>query len=205
MPRILFVKTSSLGDVIHNCPAVSDVARKLPGAQIDWVVEQPLAPVAAMHRAVRRVIQVAVRGWRAALGHPAAWGEMREFRRALVAERYDVVIDAQSLVKSAVIARLASGRRHGLDRASAREPLAARFYDERHFVPRELHAVERNRRLAAAALGYAVEGGVDYGLRADVPAGTERYAVFLTMTSRAAKLWPGESWIEPRPRPGLPA
>src|SRR5262245_4750270 len=143
-PRILFVKTSSLGDVVHNGPAVSDAARALPGAEIDWVVEAPFAEVAAMHGAVRRVIPVAVRRWRRALWRPSGWAEMRAFRAALRATRYDAVVDTQSLLKSALIAQLADGLRHGLDRASAREPVAARFYDAVHAVPRALHAVERN-------------------------------------------------------------
>ena len=152
MKSILFVKTSSLGDVVHHCPAVSDAAARVPGARIDWVVEEPFAGVAAMHPAVRRVIPVSVRRWRAALWHPGVWSEMSEFRRALGAERYDAVIDTQSLIKSALVCRFAHGTRHGMDRASAREALAARFYDVRHRVPRGLHAVERNRRLTAASL-----------------------------------------------------
>src|ERR687897_2374605 len=119
MKTILFVKTSSLGDVVHNCPAVSDVARALPGAAIDWVVEEPFAGIARMHPAVRRVIPVAVRRWRAALWKPSVWSEIRAWRRALRGERYDAVVDTQSLVKSALLAALASGTRHGLDGASA--------------------------------------------------------------------------------------
>jgi len=195
MARILFVKTSSLGDVVHNCPAVSDAARALPGAEIDWVVEEPFAQVAKMHGSVRRVITVAVRRWRSALWNPAVWGEIAGVRRALAAERYDAVIDTQSLIKSALITSWARGPHHGLDAGSAREPLAARFYDQRHAVPRELHAVERNRRLAAAALGYAVPATLDYGLRA-APAVNGGAWVFLTMTSRDDKLWPEERWIE---------
>lgn len=194
MARILFVKTSSLGDVVHNCPAVSDAAHAIPGAEIDWVVEEPFAPVAAMHSRVRRVIPVAVRRWRSALWNPAVWREMRDVRRAIAAERYDVVIDTQSLLKSALITSWARGPRHGLDRASAREPLAALFYDHRHAVARELHAVERNRRLAAAALGYS-PAALDYGLK-KISSGREAATVFLTMTSRVDKLWPEERWIE---------
>ena len=194
MPRILFVKTSSLGDVVHNCPAVSDAARAVPGVEIDWVVEEPFAPVARMHSSVRRVITVAVRRWRSALWNPAVWREMRGVRRAIGAERYDAVIDTQSLLKSALIASWAHGPRHGLDRASAREPLAARFYDFPHAVPRGLHAVERNRRLAAASLGYSPVS-LDYGLRRLSPA-PDAALVFLTMTSRDDKLWPEQDWIE---------
>jgi len=197
MQRILFVKTSSLGDVVHHCPAVSDAAAALPGAAIDWVVEEPFAGVAAMHPAVRRVIAVGVRRWRNALWEPAVWSEMGEFRRALGAERYDAVIDTQSLLKSALVCRFASGTRHGMDRASAREPLAARFYDVRHLVPRGLHAVERNRRLTAEALGYPLQGSPLYNLRVNGAAASgDAYAVLLTMTSREDKLWPEARWIE---------
>jgi heptosyltransferase-1 len=195
MTTILFVKTSSLGDVVHNCPAVSDAARALPGAHIDWIVEEPFAGIAQMHRAVRRVIPVAVRRWRAALWKPSVWSEIGAWRRALRGERYDAVVDTQSLVKSALLSALAAGRRHGLDGASAREWLASRFYDVRHAVPRGLHAVERNRRLAADSLGYELTAPAEYGLR--LPAGEKaRYVVLLTMTSRADKLWPEARWIE---------
>lgn len=197
MPRILFVKTSSLGDVVHNCPAVSDVARAFPEAQIDWVVEEPFTGIAELHRAVRRVIPVAIRRWRGAPLARAVWSEIGAFRHALRDERYDHVIDTQGLLKSALITAFATGRKHGLDRASVREPFAARFYGTRHAVPRGLHAVERNRRLAAAALGYTAEGACDYGLRieGDAPIGVRApFALLLTMTSRADKLWPEENW-----------
>jgi heptosyltransferase-1 len=203
MTTILFVKTSSLGDVVHNCPAVSDVARALPGAAIDWVVEAPFAGIAAMHPAVRRVIPVAVRRWRSALWKPAVWSEMAQWRRALREERYDAVIDTQSLLKSALISASALGLRHGLDRASARELLAPMFYNVRHRVPRGLHAVERNRRLTAQALGLAVSHSVNYGLH--VPAAAKSsYAVLLTMTSRADKLWSEESWVQLARGLGMP-
>src|SRR5688500_2634414 len=196
MTTILFVKTSSLGDVVHNGPAVSDAARALPGAQIDWMVEEPFAGIAAMHRAVRRVIPVAVRRWRTALWRPAVWSEIRDVRRALRAQRYDAVVDTQSLIKSAFLARLASGRHHGMDWTSAREPLASILYNVRYAVPRAAHAVERNRQLAAQSLGYPLQEGVDYGLRAPAEERKAGYVVLLTMTSRADKLWPDERWSE---------
>lgn len=204
MRTILFVKTSSLGDVVHNCPAVSDAARALPGAAIDWVVEEPFAGIAAMHPAVRRVIPVAVRRWRDALWSPAIWSEIAAWRGELRRSHYDAVVDTQSLLKSALISRAAWGTRHGLDRASAREWLAPALYDVRHAVPRHLHAVQRNRLLAATALGYTAETPVDYGLR--VPgAGKSGYVVLLTMTSRADKLWPEQRWIELGRALGAPA
>jgi len=204
MTTILFVKTSSLGDVVHNCPALTDAARALPGAAIDWMVEEPFAGIAAMHRAVRRVIPVALRRWRTALWQPAVWSEIAAWRRALRAERYDAVLDTQSLIKSAFLGSFARGPHHGMDGASARERLAPLFYDVRHAVPRALHAVERNRLLSAAALRYPVNHPPDYGLR--VPAADKAgYVVLLTMTSRDDKLWPEERWIALARELGMPA
>jgi heptosyltransferase-1 len=196
-PRILFVKTSSLGDVVHNCPAVTDVVRCVPDAVIDWVVEESFAEVAALHPGVRRVIPVAIRRWRGDLLGKATWSQFAAFRAALREESYDAVIDSQGLVKSALVAALARGRRHGFDRASAREPFAAYFYDAVHAVPAGMHAVDRNRQLAASALGYRLEGRCDYGLR--VPDGpplpvVAPFALLFTMTSRDDKLWQEERW-----------
>jgi heptosyltransferase-1 len=196
MRRILFVKTSSLGDVVHHAPAVSDAARALPTAEIHWVVEEPFADIARMHLSVKRVFPVAMRRWRRSLWSPSVWSEIDRFRGALSEQPYDAIVDSQGLLKSALICAAANGTKHGLDRLSAREPLAARFYDVRHAVPKNLHAVERNRRLTAAALRYPYGGALDYGLRAakaSPVAGT--YGVFLTMTSRADKLWPEERWM----------
>ncbi len=191
------MKTSSLGDVVHHCPAVTDAARHAPDAEIDWVVEEAFSGVAAMHSCVRRVIPVAMRRWRNSLWRPSAWSEIAAFRRALAHDPYDVVIDSQGLLKSALICTAAAGPVHGMDRASAREPIAARFYDVAYSVARNLHAVERNRRLTAQVLEYALDGFPGYGLRANasLPVEVETpFAVFLTMTSRADKLWPETHW-----------
>ena len=197
--RILFVKTSSLGDVVHNCPAVSDVRISHPGATIDWVVEETFAGIVSMHSAIRKVIPVAVRRWRRSVIRPSVWNEMLTFKHSLRAERYDLIIDSQGLLKSALIAALARGVRHGFDAASARERVASRFYDVRHSVAHDLHAVERSRHLTAKTLNLSRVGPCDYGLtsRCDAPLQmTGRYCVLLSMTSRTAKLWPEEHWVD---------
>jgi heptosyltransferase-1 len=178
----------------------------VPGAVIDWVVEESFAEIAALHASVRRVIPIALRRWRGALLSSAAWSEAAAFRDALRGERYDAVVDSQGLIKSALVAALAHGRRHGFDRASVREPFATLFYDVVHPVPADLHAVERNRRLAFVALGYVPDGACVYGMRvegeismqagahASSPQVPSPYALLLTMTSRRDKLWPEERW-----------
>jgi heptosyltransferase-1 len=197
--RILIVKTSSLGDVIHALPVVSDLRREYPDYAIDWCVEESFAAIPRLHPAVDRVIPVAVRRWRSHLLSPATWREIRESRQRLRTKAYDVVLDLQGLLKSALIARQARGPICGYAAEAAREPLAARFYDAVFAIPKVVHAVERNRWLAAAALEMPLEMPLDYGIAAEPLAapwlpGTP-YAVCLTATSRDDKLWPEARWI----------
>ncbi len=195
--RILLVKTSSLGDVIHNLPVVTDLRRHFPDAAIDWVLEEGFAEIPRLHPGVRRVLAVALRRWRKSLISPATWREIGVFRAALQGESYDLVIDTQGLLKSALIARMARGRRCGYAATVAREPLAAHFYDTRFEVPTNLHAVLRNRQLAALAGAYAADPAPDYGIAvSSAPTFSAPVAVLLTATSRDDKLWPEDRWIE---------
>jgi heptosyltransferase-1 len=197
MADILFIKTSSLGDVIHHMPAVTEARRHFPAARFAWVVEEDFAPLVALHPAVETVIPVASRRWRRMWFGPSTWPERRAFTRALRARAYEAVIDTQGLFRSALIARRARGERHGYDAASIKERAAAAFYDVRHRVDRSLHAIARNRALTGLALGYAPEGEIDFGLdRAALGgAATGRYAVLLHATARPEKEWPVEHWI----------
>jgi heptosyltransferase-1 len=197
MAAILFIKTSSLGDVIHHMPAITEARRHLPDARLAWVVEEAFAPLVRLHPAVDATVPVASRRWRGALLRAATWREGRAFARVLRAQAYDEIIDTQGLLRSAIISRLARGRRHGYDAASIREPLASRFYDVRHQVGRDLHAIARNRALTGRVLGYAPQGDVDFGLdRRKLTRSTDApYAVLLHATARPEKQWPEERWI----------
>lgn len=192
---ILFIKTSSLGDVIHNMPALTEAQRRRPDARIAWVVEEAFAPLVRLHPAVGEVVPVASRRWRKSL----VAATLREIGASLSALRgrdYDMVIDTQGLLRSAIIACAARGQRHGYDSRSIREPLASLFYNVRHAVSRDLHAVERNRRLTGLALGYTPDGAPDYGLdRASLRSTGERTAVLLHATARPEKEWAEANWI----------
>lgn len=196
MADILFIKTSSLGDVIHHMPALTEARKARPDAAFTWLVEEAFAPLVRLHPAAAHVVSVAWRRWRNSLYAPGTLGEVASSLRAIRAPRYDEIVDSQGLLRSAIIARLAHGRRHGYDAASIREPLAAMFYDVRHSVSRDLHAVERNRILSGMALGYAPQGAPDFGLdRAALAGAGKPYAVLLHATARTEKQWPEESWI----------
>ncbi len=198
MSDILFIKTSSLGDVIHHMPAVSDARRHRPQARIGWVVEEAFAPLVRLHR----------RGGQRHSGRvaPLARGAVQPGDVARVcahsgkrcaAQPHETVIDAQGLLRSALVTWLARGRKHGYDRDSVRERAASWFYDEHHHVDRSLHAITRNRMLTGQALGYAPDGPPDFGLdRAALMSGEPtREAVLLHATARPEKEWPVAHWI----------
>ena len=197
MADILFIKTSSLGDVIHHMPAVTEARRHFPEARFAWVVEEDFAPLVALHPAIETVIPVASRRWRRAWFGASTWPQILAFRHALRARSYDAVIDTQGLFRSAVIAKLARGKRHGYDAASIKERAASPLYDVHHRVDRTLHAIVRNRTLTALALGYAIDGAIDFGLSrvalSRSPAAP--YVVLLHATARSEKEWPVEHWV----------
>lgn len=200
MTRILLIKSSSMGDVIHNLPIVADIRTRYPESELHWLVEEAFADIPLMHPGVNRVIPVALRRWRKSLYRPQTWREMRAFRAGLAQTNYDFILDTQGLLKSGLLARLAQGKRLGLDRESAREPLAAWCYDTTFSVDPTAHAVVRYRALAAQAFALAPNLPLDYGIHVPDLAlhwlPESRYAVLLHATSRAEKLWPETDWIK---------
>jgi len=199
MPRVLLIKMTSLGDVIHNLPVATDIRRHLPAATIDWVVEEQYAPLVAMHPAVNRVIPIALRRWRRAPFSGTAWREIAAFRRELRSHAYDAIVETQGLLKSAVVAKLARGPICGFGPATAHERFASMFYDITCEFPPEAHKILRYRSVAARALGYAVAGTIDYGIAPRVPRpaiAAARYCLAFHSTARAAKLWPEANWVE---------
>ncbi|MFJ4113177.1 lipopolysaccharide heptosyltransferase I [Pseudomonas sp. NPDC089758] len=197
--RVLIIKTSSLGDVIHTLPALTDAAHAIPGIRFDWVVEEGFAEIPSWHPAVDQVIPVAIRRWRKNVWQTIKSGEWKAFKQRVRERKYDLVIDAQGLVKSAWLTRYVKAPVAGLDRYSAREGWASRFYDRRLSVAVGQHAVERVRQLFAMALAYDLPEGIgNYGLdldRLQLPPAAP-YVVFLHGTTWATKHWPEAYWRE---------
>ena len=194
---ILFIKTSSLGDVIHHMPAVVDARRWHRDAHIAWVVEEAFAPLVRLHPAVDEVIPVAQRRWRSAAFAPRTWREIAAFVAGLRKRDYDCIIDTQGLFfKSALLARFVRGTRHGYDASSIRDRAASLLYDVKHRIGRNLHAIARNRRLTGAALGYTPAADIDFGIERQKLANADSsYGILLHATARAHKQWPQASWI----------
>lgn len=201
MKRILLVKTSSLGDVVHNLPVINDILHHYPDAHIDWVVEEAFADVVRLHPKVKTIHIVAIRRWRNNLLKPSTWHEIRECRHLLSAQTYDLIIDTQGLVKSAIIACGALGQRVGYDKHSIRESFASHFYQQTYNISYQQHAVTRNRSLVAQSLGYVIPNGApNYGIQTDrLNLGSfninSPYAIGLHGTSRDSKLWPETHWV----------
>lgn len=206
--KILLVRVSSLGDVLHNLPMVADLLRQFPGAQIDWVVEEGYVSLVRLNPHVRKIVPFALRRWRKRLGDKATRAEIGAFFRELRAERYDLVFDTQGLLKTGIImgaARLApGGRKIGLgngSEGSGYEAISRMFHSDSIKLDPRTHAVARGRLVAAKALGYSVDSAPDFGLPAlDASARPDwmpaaPYAVFFHGTARAAKKWPTASWI----------
>ena len=205
--KILLVKTSSLGDVIHNLPVVNDILQHAPQAhndwQIDWIVEESFADIPRLHTGVSHVFTLAFRRWRKQLFIKKTWQEIAAFKQLIQQNQYDAIIDTQGLLKSALAMRYARGTKHGYDKQSIREPLASYFYDKTYAISYQQHAVMRNRALCALSLGYAIPTDApDYGMptdRMDIHLHTSDlqadYMIALHGTSRDSKLWPVQHWV----------
>ncbi len=196
--RVLVVKLSSLGDVVHTMPVVHDICAEFPDVLIDWVVEPSFAPLVRRVRGIHSVFECALRRWRKAWWTRPVRDEWRHFRDALRAERYDAVIDFQGLTKSAVVARMARGPSYGLavrTEGSSHEWPVRWLIDHPVDVPLRIHALDRARLLAGRVLGYEHHGPPQFGLQAHPPEDTDRTMVFVHGSSRDDKLWPEEHWV----------
>lgn len=194
--KILLIKMSSMGDIFHTFPAISDIRKHFPDAQIDWVVEDSFKEIVDWHPAVNKVIPIHLRRW-VKQRNRTAWQEFKAWRRELRQENYDIVIDAQGLLKSAVIARCAKSTAiHGYDKHSAREAITHWFYKIQHQVDKEQHAVERSRQLVGKVLGYTPGEKLNFGINQNfthIPK-NPRKLIFIIGTSWVTKLWAADEW-----------
>jgi heptosyltransferase-1 len=193
--KVLLIKTSSFGDIIHTLPAVADLLRQVPEVELSWMVEESFQQIPLLNSKLEKIIPVAIRRWRKSW--VGALPEIREFFHHIRETKYDVVIDAQGLMKSALLSKMAKGVVHGLDAQSSREPGSSIFYDQTHFVEKKQHAVDRVRELFSRIFEYELDGlPLDYGIDLTEPLVPERHIFFLHGTTWASKHWPESRWRE---------
>ncbi len=193
-----------MGDVIHNMAVVSDIHAHFPDALIDWVVETSFVEIVKLNSNINTIIPVAMRRWKRNILSCQTWREIAAFKRQLKAQKYDVILDTQALLKSAIIARMANGISHGPNKKTAREPLAGFLYNHGYNISPKIHALTRYRMLAAQALGYALpslppvynlqlnDSNLPDDIKGSIP---QNYVMALHSTARDAKLWPVDHWI----------
>ena len=200
--KVLIVKTSSMGDIIHALPALTDAVKAIPNIKFDWVLEEGFVEVPSWHNAVDEIIPVAIRRWRKHPIQAIKSGEIKRFRQRLQSKKYDLVIDAQASYKSAIVTYFALGPRCGLDWRSSREPFVQLSYDKTFYVNRKQHAIKILRQLFAQALNYPfIDDQPDYGIDpkylvqppVDLP---KQYVVFIHATNWVTKCWPEAYWYE---------
>ncbi len=201
MRRVLLIKLTSLGDLIHALPALSDAQSARPGLEFDWVIDENFQEIAGWHPAVRGVITTNHREWREALAKPSTHGSISKTIEEIRANEYDLVIDGQGNFKTALLSLFSKGPRAGFDSDSVREWIAHLAYQRRFAAPKDAHAIERLRRLFASALDYPIPASPpDFRIRRerfikpklDLPSG---YLVFVHNASWKTKLWPERHWI----------
>lgn len=200
--KVLVIKTSSMGDVLHCLPALTDAHRALPDIQFDWLIEEAFADIPAWHPAVNKVIPIAFRRLRKKGLLLIFNKEWRQFKRTLRQTQYDLVIDAQGLLKSAFLGRHAKGRKAGYNKQSIREPMASFFYHQKVAVSKDYHSIRRIRELFARCLNYSFdENTTDYGINSDsLPCSplvaAENYLMFVINTTWDSKHYPADYWRE---------
>lgn len=198
--KILIVKLSSMGDIVHTTPIIADILHTFPQAQIDWVCEESFVDLLRQVKGIRQIIAVAIRRWRHAPLSCQTWRQIRSFYHQLRAEQYDWIIDTQGLLKSAILSRFARGSVSGLanrtDGAGYEWPVRF-FYHQRHYIQPRTHVITRSRLLVAKTLNIRLPAALDFGLHPK-PLSLTRptpYIVLVHASSNRNKSWPLTSWI----------
>lgn len=198
--KVLLVRTSSMGDLIHTLPAIEDLSRHRPDIQLHWLCEEAFSDIARLHPFVRKIHLFSWRQWRKKLFSTETRQHLSALKKALMAEKFDLVLDSQGLLKSALAGKLAGAPIVGMDKHSAREGSASYFYRQKYSVPKNHNAIWRNRTLFATAFGYSFHETVSFGVQLPTASAVidcdSAYHVCLTAASRENKLWLPENWAE---------
>ncbi|CAL1328984.1 lipopolysaccharide heptosyltransferase RfaC [Candidatus Providencia siddallii] len=200
--KVLLIKTSSMGDIIHCLPALTDAKKIIPNIKFDWVIEKDYSQIPTWHNATKNIFIAPIRQWRKNLFSTKVKIERNIFYKKLQKTYYDAIIDAQGLLKSVFfVTRFSNGIKHGYDFYSITEKLASFFYNQKHYIKKQQHAVERIRQLFAKSLKYKYKNTKgDFNIINFFSKLTNKtskpYIIFLHSTTRKNKHWPENHWRE---------
>lgn len=159
--RILIVKLSSIGDIMHTLPAVAAIRRNLPDAHISWVVEARSAEILRSCPLVDELIEIDTRSLRGGKVIDEIVLDMTRQASAIRTHKYDMAIDLQGLLKSAVIAKISGAkRRWGFSKSGLREPASRFFLTDTVEIAPKTHIIRKNLKLAASALGFEFDDAI---------------------------------------------
>ncbi len=200
MRRILLIKLTSFGDLIHVLPALSDALLADPSIQFDWVIDNHFAEVASWHPAIKQCFRTSHRHWRKHLASSSTYSDVKNLIQNIRETKYDLIIDGQGNFKTALLSLCAKGTRTGFDRHSVREWIAHIAYQKSFPASKKIHAIDRLRVLFSQAIGYPLpQTSPNFQLKEecftkpilDLPSS---YLVFVHNASWKTKLWPEDHW-----------
>lgn len=200
--RILVIKISSMGDIIHTLPAITDASNAIPNALFDWVVEETFSEIPTWHPFVDQVIPIKLRFWKNQWYKLNSWKEYHKCIRQLNTKKYDAIIDAQGLLKTSLFIthKITYGTKHGMNFYSAKEGISSLFYHKNYYINKMQHAIERIRQLFSFSLKYTLPLNLgQYNIRHNFNSKTKfynlsPYLIFFHATTQPEKHWPELNW-----------
>lgn len=195
--RILIIRLTSLGDIIHTYPMVYDIKHNVPNTKIDWLVDENFADIVKFNPLINRVISIPLRKWKQ--DKFLFVFNLLKWLKNLKYIKYDYIIDSQGLIKSAMLSKYFIGVRYGFDKKSAREKLAPLFYDRTFKIEKNQLAINKNRELASKIFEYNISNKVNFGIKQSFPRLEKynyRYIIFFHGCSNDKKKYPIEKFIE---------
>lgn len=201
--KVLIIKISSMGDIIHTLPAVTDATEAIPDITFDWIIEKTFSEIPKWHPSINKIIPIKLRSCKYKWHKLSTWKEYYQQIKQCNSQKYDLIIDAQGLLKTSLfITNIINNNslKHGLSYKSATEPMACFFYHKRHYIKKNIHAIERTRQLFASSLKYPLPSGsgqynIKHIFSSQIPQHHfPPYLIFFHSTTQLRKHWPEENW-----------
>jgi len=195
--KVLFVKLGAIGDIIHTLPALAAVRAAMLDAEISWVAEERSAEILRGNQMIDHLIEVNTRSIRSQKTVDDLLGEIKKQAGELRSHRYDIALDFQGLLKSAMIAKLSRAkRRFGFARKALREPASRVFLTDTVEIPERTHVIEKNLLLASSALGVEIDRSrISFPIHTDESHSREADEIAARANGKFAVLNPAGGWV----------